>query len=73
MMMVSRQLDGVGVAVEGGNSVIWPNLARGWSVMMMVSRQLDGVGVSVGGGGKFNDIAESREGLVGDDDGQPSA
>jgi len=40
--------------------------------MMMVSRQLDGVGVSTGGR-KFRDLAESREELIGDGDGQPSA
>ena len=50
MVMVSRQIDGVGISLVGGNHVIWPTPARGWSVMMMVSRQIDGVGISVGAG-----------------------
>ena len=49
---------------------MWANLARGQSVVvvMIVS------GGEFNGGRTFNDLAESREGLVGDDDdGQPSA
>ena len=43
----------------GGNSVIRPNPARGWSVVVVV------VSRTIKRGRKFHDPAESREGLVG--------